>query len=305
MSDPEQKQRNTLNAWLRLIRLPNLFTVPGDCVLGFLLATASVQGTHSPAILIWVLLSSLFLYISGLFMNDFLDIKEDKQNRKNRPLATGEISKYLLSFVLIALIICALQFARIAGISSFVISAILLIAILGYNFLHNKNRKIAPWLMASCRGLNILLGASIVPNGWFKPAVLIAATVWLIYIWIISTIAIYETDNYKQGNLRWLPILIFALATPPMLVLFKNIPKIPLLFWFGATTLWLLYASSHLTIHAKPQIVQQCVGKYIRGLILLQATFAIITGIHPYLISAIAIFLWLGANISAKKFYES
>src|SRR5438876_11164896 len=79
----------SLRAWLQLFRVPNLFTVPGDPLAGFLLAT----GGRIDARVVFAILASLFLYAAGLAMNDLADFDEDRRERPKRPLASGAISR--------------------------------------------------------------------------------------------------------------------------------------------------------------------------------------------------------------------
>ena len=55
-----------LRTWLQLLRAPNLFTVPGDPLAGYLLAC---YGAVEPRVLLPVF-ASLCFYSSGLLVND-------------------------------------------------------------------------------------------------------------------------------------------------------------------------------------------------------------------------------------------
>ena len=81
-------RRGSGAAWLQLLRVPNLFTVPGDPVAGFLLATF---GVLTPDVVL-AILGSLCLYAGGLVLNDLHDLDEDRRDRPNRPLPAGEIA---------------------------------------------------------------------------------------------------------------------------------------------------------------------------------------------------------------------
>src|SRR5690349_4677009 len=87
-------------AWLQLFRAPNLLTVPGDPLAGFLIATG---GNLDSRVAIAVI-ASLCLYAAGLAMNDLADLTEDRRDRPNRPLASGAISKGAAGLVTLMLI---------------------------------------------------------------------------------------------------------------------------------------------------------------------------------------------------------
>ena len=78
-----------LRAWLQLFRVPNLFTVPGDPLAGFLIAT----GGHLDTRALCAVLASLAIYAAGLAMNDLADFAEDKSERPKRPLPSGAIPR--------------------------------------------------------------------------------------------------------------------------------------------------------------------------------------------------------------------
>jgi 4-hydroxybenzoate polyprenyltransferase len=73
------------SAWLRLLRLPNLLTVPGDVLAGFLLAPAAAGGAGSIRCLL-AIPAGLLLYAAGLVLNDLFDYAEDLRDRPDRPL---------------------------------------------------------------------------------------------------------------------------------------------------------------------------------------------------------------------------
>jgi 4-hydroxybenzoate polyprenyltransferase len=65
------------------LRLPNLFTVPGDPIAGFLLACGAAN--QRVALLdyrvAFAVIASLCLYSAGLVMNDLFDLEEDRRDR--------------------------------------------------------------------------------------------------------------------------------------------------------------------------------------------------------------------------------
>ena len=88
-----------MKAWLRLFRVVNLPTVPGDVLVGA--AAALTVGRHSEfsgldyvwcarllAPVWWAAGASVLLYMFGLVQNDIMGAKTDK----DRPIPNGEIS---------------------------------------------------------------------------------------------------------------------------------------------------------------------------------------------------------------------
>ena len=62
-----------VSPWLRLCRLPNVPTVPGDILAGYVLAGGAANFNGNAVLGIMIL--SLSLYLSGLFLNDWCDQK--------------------------------------------------------------------------------------------------------------------------------------------------------------------------------------------------------------------------------------
>ena len=80
--------------WLRLLRLPNLFTAPGDSLAGYFLASAFIGNKAvSTRTIVLLAVTSVFIYAFGVVMNDLVDYKEDCINRPERPLPSGKISR--------------------------------------------------------------------------------------------------------------------------------------------------------------------------------------------------------------------
>src|SRR6516225_6836668 len=96
--------RSALHTWLQLLRAPNLFTVPGDPLAGFLLATNGHADTH----LVFAIGASLCLYCHGLLVNDLADLAEDRRERPSRPLPSGAANVRTVLVVAIVLALVAL-----------------------------------------------------------------------------------------------------------------------------------------------------------------------------------------------------
>jgi len=76
-------------AWLRLMRLPNVFTAIADVAMGYLF----VHGKFvDPAKLACLIAASALLYTAGMVLNDVFDIEVDRKERPFRPLPSGRIS---------------------------------------------------------------------------------------------------------------------------------------------------------------------------------------------------------------------
>ena len=76
-------------AYLRLLRLPTLFTALADIFLGFLLTHSTLISDEGPNPLtsfLLLCLASAGLYLSGMVFNDYFDRLIDAQERPTRPI---------------------------------------------------------------------------------------------------------------------------------------------------------------------------------------------------------------------------
>ena len=81
------RMKGRARAWAELLRLPALFTVPGDALAGA--AAAGAARPNSRTLL--AIGSSLCLYEAGMALNDWADHAEDAVERPHRPLPSGRV----------------------------------------------------------------------------------------------------------------------------------------------------------------------------------------------------------------------
>ena len=195
--------------WLRLFRVVNLPTVPGDVLVGA--ASALVAGGHPAssaaglywkarflAPVWWAAAASVFIYMFGLVQNDVIGARTDK----GRPIADGEILMDSAWAAGAACLGMAAFCAYFGGLFkggflsrwSWSAMALTLVAIIT---MYNRSKRW--WMMGACRGLNVLLGVSAVyasgrPAGAFDVRVFSLAVVWWLYISLVTL--------YSEGEER-------------------------------------------------------------------------------------------------------
>ncbi|WP_437190669.1 UbiA family prenyltransferase [Planctomicrobium sp. SH527] len=142
--------------YLRLCRIPTIFTALADIAASYLLVRATWE---PPQEFVLVLLASAGLYLSGMVFNDIFDRKIDQQERPGRPIPSGAIS--VRSAVLFGTILMIFGLIAAAMISQFslIIACFTAVAIFLYDGVLKKT-FLAPISMGTCRFFNILLGAS-------------------------------------------------------------------------------------------------------------------------------------------------
>ncbi|MFG2681507.1 SCO3242 family prenyltransferase [Streptomyces sp. NPDC048392] len=141
-------------AWAELLRLPALFTVPGDALAG-----AAATGVRPGPRILLAIGSSLCLYEAGMALNDWADRAEDAAERPHRPLPSGRIRPTAALAAAGALTGAGLALAAGAGRSALAVAAPLAAVVWAYD-LALKHTPAGPAAMGAARGLDLLLGAA-------------------------------------------------------------------------------------------------------------------------------------------------
>ncbi|AZM51083.1 prenyltransferase [Streptomyces sp. WAC 06738] len=143
-----------MRAWVELLRVSALFTVPGDALAGA--AAAGLRPNRGTALAIG---SSLCLYEAGMALNDYADRDVDAVERPHRPLPSGRITPRAALAAAAALTAASLGLAAAAGRRPLALATALAGAVWAYD-LKLKNTPAGPAAMAAARTLDLLLGAA-------------------------------------------------------------------------------------------------------------------------------------------------
>ncbi|KUO19904.1 SCO3242 family prenyltransferase [Streptomyces dysideae] len=143
-----------MSAWPELLRLPALFTVPGDSLAG-----AAATGAPPNSRTLLAIGSSLCLYEAGMVLNDWADREEDARERPHRPLPSGRVGPATALTAACALTGAALALAARAGRPALAVAAPLAATVWAYD-LTLKHTPAGPAAMAAARALDLLLGAA-------------------------------------------------------------------------------------------------------------------------------------------------
>ncbi|MER7715601.1 SCO3242 family prenyltransferase [Streptomyces flaveolus] len=146
-------------AWAELLRLPTLFTVPGDALAG-----AAAAGARPGPRTLLAIGSSLCLYEAGMALNDWADRAEDAVERPHRPIPSGRVRPAAALAAAGALTGAGLALAAGAGRPALAVAAPLAATVWAYD-LALKHTPAGPAAMAAARGLDLLLGAAAAGGG--------------------------------------------------------------------------------------------------------------------------------------------
>jgi 4-hydroxybenzoate polyprenyltransferase len=215
-TSPKVQVGQKIIAWFKLIRVPNLFTLPGDIAFGVITA----GGTMLSMVYLKAALILLGLYIFGLITNDIMDINIDKLERPERPLPSGLI--HILTAKIVAmLILAAVLYGAYSMNHNFKITVIFLaLLILMYNFYLKKHPILGPITVSACRVGGLVLGFyTVFPQVDSNILMLyLGSWVWFMYFLSVSLSAYYETDCEKsvKGVLLLFVVPLIWLSSAPL-----------------------------------------------------------------------------------------
>jgi 4-hydroxybenzoate polyprenyltransferase len=260
-------------AWAELLRLPALFTVPGDALAG-----AAAAGARPGARTLLAICSSLCLYEAGMALNDWADREEDARDRPHRPLPSGRIRPAAALTAAGALTGAGLALAARAGRPALVVAAPLAATVWSYD-LALKHTPAGPAAMAAARGLDLLLGAA--ASGGRTRAALPSAVLLGSHTLAVTTVSRREA----QGGSTAGPLA--ALATSALLTRLLTRRPAPAESPRASalrTALGTAYAATvarpylHAALNPSPPLTQRAVGGGIRATIPLQAALSARSG---------------------------
>ena len=190
-------------AMLRLMRPANIVTAVSDILAGIAIAGYFTAGDASFFPIILLVISTVGLYGGGVVFNDVFDADLDSVERPERPIPSGVVTKNEAGLLGIVLLFAGIALAGVVHAGFFDISSWLAIAIavsaLIYDRWGKHNKLFGPLNMGVCRGLNLLLGISIIPAAltqfWYL------GLVPVIYIAAITMISRGEVHGGKKTTL--------------------------------------------------------------------------------------------------------
>lgn len=290
-----------IRAWLQLLRLPNLLTVPGDPLAGFMLAGAAFH--PPPRALLLAVFAALCFYAAGLVINDLVDIERDRAERPGRPLPSGGVSVRLARWAAVKLMALGILLCFLAGQAVLVVGLLLAAAILVYNLLAKNVPVFGPLAMGLCRGLSLTLGAVTASSIQVFPP--LAAALFLVaYVAVVTRLARHEALGRPAGLNAWLPLLVNLSG----LVLFVGLALAGDTRGLAPLVVcWLVAAvvadRAALRLAREGTDVPPIIGALVGALLLYQAAFCMTPGwniLGAMLLPAWPLFLRLGRTFNAS-----
>lgn len=268
-------------AYLRLLRLPTVFTALADIFLGYLLTHPTLTSDEGPNPLpsfLLLCLASSGLYLSGMVFNDYFDRLIDSQERPNRPIPSGVISPTAAFRLAVVLMLVGLVTAGCVGVPSLVVAVALCVLVLGYDG-GLKKTPLGPLVMGSCRLGNVLLGASAVATvaEVFQERQLLIALGLGTYIVGVTLFARQEATTSKRSVLLGAAVVINAGVVALALLVNKSETVLPEHRFpaLGILAMILFTLDRRLAVaitQPSPPVVQLAIKVLLLSLVMLDAT---------------------------------
>lgn len=284
--------------FLRLMRPANIVTSVADVLAGIAISGyfVNVEADYFPVLLLCI--STIGLYGGGIVFNDVFDADLDKIERPERAIPSGAVKLneaiFLGAFLLITGIAAALILSVLSGIIAFLIAFFALI----YNKYSKHHSFLGPLNMGLCRGLNLILGISIIAsalNEWY-----FLGMVPLIYIFSITIISQGEVHGSNRNKLYYGAILYLTVIS---IMLYSSWIKgqVLIALFFIIPFAWMIFKP---LLRAIKEPLGKNIGKAVKAgvisLILMDAAWAAVFG-SPLAAISIALLLPLSLWL-AKRF---
>ncbi|QDK82493.1 polyprenyltransferase [Spirosoma sp. KCTC 42546] len=153
-----------IKALLSLTRPANLVTAIADVLAGMAIAGYFLIPDSSPAPAGWLSLATVGLYGGGVVFNDVFDAELDAIERPERPIPSGTISKSAAIGLGVSLLVVGIGASFMVNQTAGFLAIAISIASLVYDRFGKHHNWLGPVNMGLCRGLNLLLGVSILPD---------------------------------------------------------------------------------------------------------------------------------------------
>ena len=285
-------KHETLRGWFQLVRLPHLFTVPGDPLVGFLIAGGLAQGTGGYARAATVCFISFAMSLFGIITNDLADIQIDSTQHPDRPLPRGVVSPRAASYASQLCFLAAVVPALCLGWRFTFVTLVALISIYTYNFYVKYRPKRMSMMMAVLRDLTFGLGILIVPDISLRRILLLmlyGVGLFLYYCGINEITRAETLSKMVRPGGRGMLLGACCCAIVPLVFVIKllrdSTTLMPVMFGLLAILLCAVYLLIALWVFqvsrtgASPARVQMSVHVSFRAAFLVQAAAAAACGL--------------------------
>jgi 4-hydroxybenzoate polyprenyltransferase len=280
--------------YLQLMRPPNVVTAWADVLAGYAAARLPDHRT-----LLWLLIATSGLYGGGVVLNDVFDAKLDALERPERPIPRGRVSVRNAALFGVTLLLIGIGAALFATPFSSVLALLIALCAILYDAWGKHRPILGPGNLGLCRGLNLLLGVSAVPDlvleRWYL------ALIPIVYIAAITVMSVGEvhggtrsTGGLALGLLGIVILALLLLTGTQAFALLSVFPLLLLFMWRVFPPFWRAYQEP------TPSHIRKAVKTGVLSLIILDAVIA--AGYAGLLYGIIVLALLLVADQLARVF---
>lgn len=264
-----------LSPYLVLIRPANVVTAIADIFAGIALSGALIGSfsTFPTSQALALIFSTACLYAGGIVFNDIFDLELDKKERPERPLPSGQVSKKNAIWFGLTLFIVAIVAAAQVSTISILISIGIIVCATSYDRYFKHTLVGGPLVMGLCRGLNLLLGISILQGQVFE--------MWWIGglpVLFISAITLTSQGEVHGNNCYSVMLaLTFDLLVAGIIIYLAFLGYFELLLVLPFLLIWMLMnlrAKGKAIVENTPGNVMKAVKMGVISLIPLDACYA-------------------------------
>ncbi|SFA60143.1 4-hydroxybenzoate polyprenyltransferase [Pedobacter suwonensis] len=192
-----------------MMRPANIVTSVADILAGIAISGVLSIGFPIPWLSIILLAASTAcLYGGGIVFNDVFDADLDKIERPERAIPSGIISLRDATLLGGLLLFAGIAFAALNSLTSGLLALLVAVFALLYNKFGKHHSFFGPLNMGLCRGFNLLLGISIVPEMLSNHYL---AIIPVIYIFSITMTSRGEVHGGRAKNL-YLAAFLYAIV---------------------------------------------------------------------------------------------
>jgi len=193
-----------------MMRPANIITSVADILAGIAISGILSSGFSIPWMpIILLALSTACLYGGGIVFNDVFDADLDKIERPERAIPSGLISLQNATILGSVLLIAGIGLAALNSLTSAILALLVAVFALLYNKFGKHHSFFGPLNMGLCRGFNLLLGLSIVPEMLYSHYYL--AIIPVVYIFSITMTSRGEVHGGQAKNL-YLAAILYAIV---------------------------------------------------------------------------------------------
>lgn len=282
--------------YFRLMRPANIVTAIADILAGIAISGYFMRDEISFGAVLLLIFATIGLYGGGVVMNDVFDAELDAVERPERPIPSGLIAKTEAGILGVTLLVAGIFLAFRVGPYSGSLAFATGIAAVVYDRFSKHNVVLGPLNMGLCRGLNLLLGVSIIPA--------VVGAYWhfslvpIVYIAAITMISRGEVHGGRKQTLYAAALLyVIAMAS----ILFVAVKNAEIISTVVAVSLWAFMVFKPLfkaIRNPEGRMIGRSVKAGVLALILMNAAWACAFG---HILLALIILLLLPLSLVLAK----